>query len=77
MNLTDAMKYKNELKANYALNAKMLDASPEGFVLCIQKKSAKEGSLKQLADFAGQKQLALQDDGDYYLISTENLSPRV
>ena len=76
LNLSQAMKYKSELKANYALNAKMLDASPDGFVLCIQKRSGKEGSAKQLADFAVQKQLALQDNKEYYLISAKKLISR-
>ena len=73
--MSEAMKFKMEIKASCALDAKMLDTSEDGYVLVIERKTVNEASYKLLTAFASQKQLNMQLDIENYIISSNMLPP--
>jgi hypothetical protein len=73
--MSEAMRYKREIKANCSIDVKMLDTSEDGFILYIERSAVNPNAHKLLADFAEQKKLALQIDSGNFLISTNTLSP--
>jgi hypothetical protein len=75
MNMSEAMKFKREIKAISSLDAKMLDTAEDGYVLVLERKSVSEASYALLVDFAGQNHLNLQLDIGNYIVSTNMLAP--
>ncbi len=73
--MSEAMKFKREIKTATGLDAQMLDTAEDGYVLTIEKRSVNEESYKLLAAFTEQKQLNLQLEMGRYVISTKTLSP--
>ena len=73
--MSEAMKFKREIKTTCNLEAKMLDTSEDGYVLVVERKSVNEGSHTLLVDFAAQNKLNLQLEMGNYIISTNMLAP--
>lgn len=73
--MSEAMRFKREIKATCGLDAKMLDTAEDGYVLIVERKLVDAASYELLADFAGRNQLNLQLDIGNYIISTNVLHP--
>jgi hypothetical protein len=76
MNISEAMKFKREIKNSCGIDLKMLDIPEDGLVLYIERKSLDVSSYKLLTDFAAESGLSLQLDLGNFIISTRPLPPR-
>lgn len=75
MNLSEAMKFKREIRDSCGIDVNMLDTSEDGFVLYVERNTLDPGSYKVLADFAEQNRLSLQLESGRFMISTHALPP--
>ncbi len=73
--MSEAMKFKREIKAATGLDAQMLDTAEDGYVLTLERSLLDKTSYQLLAEFATQNQLNLQLEMGRYVISTKTLSP--
>ncbi|MGA2682409.1 MAG: hypothetical protein ABSF44_11505 [Candidatus Bathyarchaeia archaeon] len=74
MNLSKAMKFKDEIQASCGIDVKMLDTAEDGFVLFVERKTIGVDLYKLLADFAAQKELSLQLEVGNFIISNRPLA---
>jgi hypothetical protein len=73
--MSEAMKFKREIKTSCNLDSKMLDTSEDGYVLIIERKLVNEASYELLTEFASQNKLTLQLEIGNYILSTNALAP--
>ncbi len=73
--MSEAMKFKREIKAATGLDAQMLDTAEDGYVLTLERSLLNKASYMLLAEFATQNQLNLQLEIGRYIISTNALRP--
>ena len=75
MKMSEAMKFKREIKTATGLDAQMLDTAEDGYVLTLERSLVNKASYTLLAEFAAQNQLNLQLEIGRYIISTNVLRP--
>jgi hypothetical protein len=73
--MSEAMKFKREIKAVTGLDPQMLDTAEDGYVLTLERSLVNKASYTLLAEFAAQNQLNLQLEIGRYIISTNALRP--
>jgi len=73
--MSEAMKFKREIKAVTGLDPQMLDTAEDGYVLTLERSLVNKASYTLLAEFAAQNQLNLQLEIGRYIISTNTLRP--
>ena len=73
MNISEAMKFKREIKTTCGIDVKMLDFAKDGLVLCVERKALAVGAYKLLADFSAENDLSLQLDIGNFIMSTHAL----
>lgn len=73
MNISEAMKFKKEIKNTCGVDMNMLDTKEDGLVLWVERKTLDVSSYKLLADFAAQKELSMLLEAGNFIISTHPL----
>ena len=73
MNISQAMKIKQQIKVNCNIETKMLDLPETGFVLTVDRNLLDVNSYKLLADFTAENNLTLQLEMGRFIISGQVL----
>ena len=76
MNVSEAMKFKREIRTACGVDVKMLDTAEDGIVLYVERETLDVDSYKLIANFTAQKELSLQLAVGNFVISTHPLSAR-
>ncbi len=76
MNISEAMRFKKDIKSTYDIEMNMLDTKEDGLVLWVERKTLDASSYKVLADYATQKELSLLLEAGNFIISTHPLLSR-
>ena len=76
MNISEAMKFKKEIKSTFGIEMNMLDTKEDGLVLWVERKTLDTSSHKILADYVTQKELSLLSEAGNFIISTHPLLSR-
>jgi len=77
LNISEAMKFKREIKNSLGVDVKMLDTAEDGIILYVEKETLDVASYKLIANFTAQKELSLQIEAGNFVISTNPLSSRL
>ncbi len=73
--MSEAMKFKRQIKECCNIVAKMLDLPDVGFVLTVKRSTLDKNSYKLLADYAAENNLNLQLEIGTFIISNQALQP--
>ncbi len=73
MNISEAMRFKREIRAACGIEMNMLDTDEDGLVLWVERKTVEVSSYKLLADFASNKNLSLLLEVGNFFVSTHPL----
>jgi hypothetical protein len=75
LNISEAMRFKRQIKTVCTIDVNMLDTAEDGLVLCVERKTIDISAYKLLADFAAKNELSLQLDIGNFIISKHALAP--
>jgi len=76
LNVSEAMKFKREIRTAWGVDVKMLDTAEDGIVLYVERETLDIDSYKLIANYTAQKELSLQLAVGNFVISTHPLSSR-